>query len=72
MSPLDYSAAGWIPPWRVGLPQARCGGRLCQGEGMPGKLVVAITLDDDGLCASCARTPAKADDYLLSLDLEAA
>lgn len=47
----------WRPPWRETV-QARCKGRLCVADGLPGKLVIASTLSVDGLCASCARTPA--------------
>lgn len=56
MTPMDYSDSGWIPPWREGLPQARCVGKNCSPEGVPGRLVVAITLDKDGLCRPCAQT----------------
>lgn len=68
MSPMDYTADGWVAPWTPGLEQARCRGRLCQGEGNPGSLVVAITLDDAGLCANCRRTPASIDDYQLGAE----
>lgn len=44
----------WVPPWREGLPQARCEGKNCTPDGLPGNLVVAITLTN-GLCASCNR-----------------
>jgi hypothetical protein len=44
----------WIPPWREGLPQARCQGPNCTQAGV-GTLVVEITLTD-GFCAQCART----------------
>ncbi len=65
---MDYGP-GWVPPWRPGLPQARCTGRLCVGEGIPGKLCVAITLDAEGRCAQCARTPASEDEQRLRLDV---
>jgi hypothetical protein len=45
----------WVPPWRVGLPQARCQAENCTAEGIPGLLVVASTLDEHGRCTSCAR-----------------
>lgn len=46
----------WTPPWRPGLRQAICKGPNCtQVEGV-GTLVVAMTLDDNGYCTSCART----------------
>lgn len=45
----------WIPPWRVGLPQARCQGPNCTPEGVPGRLVVASTLNERGWCVNCAR-----------------
>ena len=61
---MDYGP-DWVPPWRVGLPQARCAGRLCNGEGLPGRLVVAATLDAEGLCVNCARTPSTDEDYQL-------
>lgn len=58
----------WVHPART-TEQARCAGRLCQGEGIPGLLVMACTLDAEGLCASCARTPASEDDYELRLGI---
>lgn len=68
MTPLDYSDDGWTPPWKEGLPQARCTGRLCNLDGLPGRLVVAITLTADGLCTQCARTPAGEDQQRLRED----
>lgn len=47
----------WTPPWAAGQPLARCRGRDCTWEGTPNLLVVASTLDAQGLCAQCARTP---------------
>lgn len=67
MSPMDYGP-GFVHPGTPGLPQARCNGRLCQGEGLPGVLVVAMTLDDAGLCAQCRRTPASDDEFTLRLE----
>lgn len=58
--------ADWIPPWRQGLPQARCQGPNCTQVAGVGTLVVAITLTD-GLCAQCART---VDDSHRELRLE--
>ena len=45
----------WRPPWRH-TKKARCNGRLCTPEGIPNRLVMACTLDKDGLCVNCART----------------
>lgn len=56
MSPMVYDEA-WRPPARETV-LARCRGRLCVADGLPGTLVVAATLTVDGLCANCARTPA--------------
>lgn len=64
--PLTYGP-DWIAPWTPGLPQARCTGPNCTEPGLPGTLCVAITLTDDGLCASCART---ADDSHRELRLD--
>lgn len=59
--------ADWIPPWRE-TEQARCRGRHCTNDGAyPGPLCIASTLKD-GLCASCARTPA--DDESRELRME--
>lgn len=53
--------ADWIPPWRQ-TEQARCKGEGCTSDGAhPGTLVIASTLDPDGLCAACGRTAA--DDH---------
>lgn len=46
----------WIPPWRKGLPQARCSNPACTEVQGVGKLVVALTLDEHGWCAACARS----------------
>lgn len=45
----------WQHPART-VHQARCQGPNCTPEGLPGKLVMAVTLDERGWCASCART----------------
>lgn len=46
----------WVPPWRQ-TEQARCKGDGCTHTGtLPGCLVIASTLDPDGLCAACGRT----------------
>ncbi len=74
---ITHTAAGWVAPWTPGLEQARCTGINCSpGQGLgehldrlaraeqpdgTGKLVVAITLDDSGLCVTCARTPGDDD-----------
>lgn len=60
---------GWIPPWREGSPLARCLGKNCTQDGVPGLLVVAVTLSSEGLCAQCARTPAGEDAQRLRLDV---
>lgn len=45
----------WIPPWRT-TEQARCQSPICTPDGVPGNLVMACTLNEDGWCASCARS----------------
>lgn len=62
---MNYDA-DWKPPWRT-VEQARCRGVNCTPEGVPGTLVMASTLDDNGWCAACART---ADDTHRELRLE--
>lgn len=53
MSPLDYSADGWIPPWRPGLAIGVCAaGDECGSR--PPHRFVAITLSEDGFCVTCA------------------
>ena len=51
---LDYGD-GWVNPGKPGQPLARCQAPDCTPEGVPGCLVVASTLDEQGRCASCAR-----------------
>lgn len=51
----------WVAPWRKGLPQARCTNPHCTPVVGVGKLVVAVTLDEHGLCAGCARTVDETD-----------
>lgn len=58
----------WVPPWRAGLPQARCTGPNCTQDGVPGLLCVAATLDERGWCAQCRRSPASEDEQRLRLD----
>ena len=53
---MRHDPEGWVPPWRPGLPQARCQSANCTPDGVPGTLVVAITLSPEGYCAACART----------------
>ena len=53
---MDYGP-DWRPPWRETV-QARCRGRLCVADGLPGVWVIASTLSADGFCASCADGPA--------------
>lgn len=53
----------WRPPWRT-PEKAQCKGTLCGGQ-----LVVASTLDGEGLCASCSDTPARQDERVLRLEL---
>ena len=68
--PVDYHPDRFIPPWREGLPQARCVGKPCTSDGAhPGRLVVAMTLSEDGLCAQCARSPADDEGRELRLDV---
>lgn len=56
----------WVHPART-MVQARCVGPNCTPDGLPGKLVMACTLDAEGLCVSCARTPAGEDEWRLPL-----
>lgn len=57
----------WIAPWRH-AEQARCKGEGCTSNGAhPGTLVIAATLDEQGLCAACGRL---ADDSNRELRLE--
>lgn len=63
MTPMAYND-DWVPPWKQGLPQARCVGINCTQDGIPGRLVVAITLDKDGLCRPCAQTADTSDQEL--------
>lgn len=56
----------WVHPART-TEQARCVGRLCQGEGLPGKLVMACTLNAEGLCANCRRGPGDDDRHQLRM-----
>lgn len=53
----------WVPPWRS-LEQARCVGELCGHQ-----LVVASTLDAEGLCALCSDGPAKVEERELRFEL---
>lgn len=69
MSPMDYSPAGWVNPGTPGLPQARCSNPRCIAEGVPPRLVVAMTLDAGGRCVLCARSPADEDGYQLGMAL---
>lgn len=46
----------WIHPART-TEIGTCRGRNCVQPGLPPKRVMACTLDADGLCVSCARTP---------------
>ncbi len=57
----------WRPPWRT-TEIAECKGPNCVQPGLPPKRVMACTLTDEGLCASCARTPEN-DDRRLPLVL---
>lgn len=67
--PMVYDE-NWVPPWRPGLPQARCVGRPCTSDGAhPGKLVVASTLSDEGLCTQCTRSPVDDEARELRLDV---
>ena len=50
----------WVPPWRKGLPQARCAHGACTPDMAPGLLCVAVTLDANGWCAQCRRSPDEA------------
>lgn len=54
MTPMRYDD-DWVAPWRT-VEQARCMSPICAPEGVPGTLVMAVTLDEQGWCASCART----------------
>lgn len=45
----------WIPPWRT-TQQARCKLGACTQDGVPGTLVMACTLNEDGWCAACSMT----------------
>ena len=60
----DYE---WTPPWRT-TEQARCAGPNCNPGDLPGKLVMACTLDENGYCASCGRS---ADDDHTRLRMDA-
>ncbi len=50
----------WVPPWRT-TEKARCVGKNCTQDGLPNREVMACTLDEEGLCVNCARTPAGED-----------
>jgi hypothetical protein len=56
---MNYSDA-WVPPWRT-TEQARCKGPNCNPGDLPGCLVMACTLDENGWCASCARSADTSD-----------
>lgn len=59
----------WVAPWRLGQPQALCTGDGCTYGGThSGTLVIASTLDAEGLCANCGRT---VDDSRQQLRIEA-
>ena len=62
---MNYSD-DWTHPART-TAQARCNGLNCTPEGVPGTLVMACTLSDEGLCAACARTAAEADRHELRM-----
>lgn len=63
---MNYGA-DWIHPART-TTQVRCTGPNCTPDGVPGPLVMACTVDENGWCAACART---ADDSNTQLRMEA-
>ena len=62
---MNYTA-DWIAPWRT-TEQVRCAGPHCTPDGVPGTLVMACTVDENGYCTACARS---ADDDSTRLRME--
>lgn len=61
--------AEWIPPHRQ-IEQGRCRGNGCTNDGQyPGALCIAATLDENGWCAQCRRSPADDDERELRLGI---
>lgn len=54
MTPLDYGE-GWVHPART-VNQARCKLGQCTQDGLPGNLVMAVTLSERGWCTQCERS----------------
>ncbi len=67
MTPGMAYGPGWLPPWRC-TEKAECTGPNCTPVEGVGRVVMASTLDEAGLCVNCARTAASDDAYRLRLD----